>query len=153
MGFRDVVDELLNEHRLADAGAPEEPDLAALSVGRKEVDDLDASLEDLHLRGLLDKERRGPVNGRAQLGADGRAVVDRVADHVEDAPEALGTDGHLNGGPGVPYGHPAHQAVGGVHGDGADRALAEVLRDLEREVLLRCRDAGVRQLQGVVDLR
>src|SRR3712207_3194467 len=36
----EVVDELLDEHRLADAGAAEEPDLAALGVGREEVDDL-----------------------------------------------------------------------------------------------------------------
>jgi hypothetical protein len=39
---RDVVDELHDDHRLADAGAAEEPDLAALRVGREEVDDLDA---------------------------------------------------------------------------------------------------------------
>ena len=47
---RDVVDQLLDQHGLADAGAAEEADLAALHVRRDQVDDLDAGLEDLDLR-------------------------------------------------------------------------------------------------------
>ena len=39
--------------------------------------------------------------------------------------------------------HAAHEAVGRVHRDGADRRLAEVLRDLEHEVVLLVRDARV----------
>jgi hypothetical protein len=42
---------------------------------------------------------------------------------------------------------PADEAVGGVHGDGADGVLAEVLRDLEREVVLRA------EMPGFVSLR
>jgi hypothetical protein len=51
----DVVDELHDEHGLADAGAAEEADLAALAVRGEEVDDLDAGLEDLDLGRLLDE--------------------------------------------------------------------------------------------------
>src|ERR1019366_9672938 len=90
----DVVDELLDKDGLADAGAAEEADLAALSVRGEEIDDLDARLEDLDLRRLLDEARRGPVDRRAHLGADRGTVVDRLADDVEDAPEALGAHGH-----------------------------------------------------------
>ena len=86
---------------------------------------------------------RRPVDGRAQLGLHGRAVVDRVADDVEDAAEALGADGHRDGAARVAHGHAAHEAVGRVHRDGAHGVLAEVLRDLERQVVLRARDAGV----------
>src|SRR5437016_5456432 len=35
MGFRDVVDQFLDEHGLADAGAAEQADLAALGIGRE----------------------------------------------------------------------------------------------------------------------
>ncbi len=42
MRLRDVVDELLNEHRLADADAAKEADLAAARVRSQQVDDLDA---------------------------------------------------------------------------------------------------------------
>ncbi len=67
----DVPDQLLDEHGLADSGAAEEADLAALHVRREEVDDLDAGLEDL--------------DGRLQLLEVRRIAVDRpalVAAHV-----------------------------------------------------------------------
>ena len=58
----DVVDELHDEHGLADAGAAEQADLAALTVGGEQVDDLDAGLEDFDLRALVDEGRRRAVN-------------------------------------------------------------------------------------------
>ena len=54
----DVVDELHDEHGLADAGAAEEADFAALAVRGEQVDDLDAGLEDFDVRALIDEERR-----------------------------------------------------------------------------------------------
>jgi hypothetical protein len=45
----DVVDELENDDRLADAGAAERAGLAALDEGADQIDDLDAGLEDLAL--------------------------------------------------------------------------------------------------------
>ena len=60
----DVVDQLLDEHRLAHAGAAEEADLAALHVRGEEVDDLDAGLEDLLGRAEL-VEGRGVRGGWA----------------------------------------------------------------------------------------
>src|SRR3712207_9240019 len=41
----DVVDQLLDEDGLADAGAAEQADLAALGVRGEQVDDLDAGLD------------------------------------------------------------------------------------------------------------
>ena len=46
----DVVDQLLDQHGLADAGAAEQADLAAADVRGDQVDHLDAGLEDLDLR-------------------------------------------------------------------------------------------------------
>ena len=63
----DVVDQLLDEHRLAHAGAAEEADLAALHVRREQVDDLDAGLEDLLGRVEL-VEGRGVAVDRPALG-------------------------------------------------------------------------------------
>src|SRR5438128_1747332 len=62
---RDAVDHLLDEDGLADAGAAEQADLAALHVRGQQVDDLDAGLEQLRL-GLELVER-------------GRLAVDRPA--------------------------------------------------------------------------
>ena len=60
----DVVDQLLNDDGLADAGAAEEADLAALQEWLDEVDDLDAGLEHLFAGGLL-FEAREPGDGWA----------------------------------------------------------------------------------------
>ena len=60
----DVADQLLDQHGLADAGAAEEADLAALGVGGEQVDDLDPGLEDLLGRGQVSRPR-GPGGGSA----------------------------------------------------------------------------------------
>ena len=46
IGLGDVVDQFLHGHGLADAGAAEQADLAALGVGAEQVDDLDAGDQD-----------------------------------------------------------------------------------------------------------
>ena len=127
----DVVDELHDDDGLAHAGAAEEADLAALQEGLDEVDDLDAGLEHLLVGGLLVEERRGPMDGHAGVFADGAEVVDRVADDVDDAAQRLLAHGDADGAAEVDGLHAADHAVGGLHGDGAHAALAQVLLDLE----------------------
>ena len=68
MRLGDVVDQLHDEDGLADARAAEQADLAALGVGREQVDDLDAGLEDLRLGRLLGIGRRRLVNGAPGRG-------------------------------------------------------------------------------------
>jgi hypothetical protein len=57
-----VVDQLLDDHRLAHAGAAEDAGLAAAGERGDQVDHLDAGLEDLSLRALLGKGRRRAVD-------------------------------------------------------------------------------------------
>jgi hypothetical protein len=136
MRLRDVVDELHDEHRLAHAGAAEQADLAALAVGREQVDDLDAGLEDLDLRALLDEGGSRFVNRVVLLGDDLGPRVHGLADHIQDASQRLIADRHRDGGACVLHGHTAHQTVGRVHRDRAHGAFTEVLRDLEHQVVL-----------------
>ena len=70
MRLGDVVDQLHDQHGLADAGAAEEADLAALGVGRQKVDDLDARLEDLGVRRLLGIGRGRLVDGAGAFGRE-----------------------------------------------------------------------------------
>lgn len=58
----DVVDELLNEHSLADTGTAEEADLTTTGVRGEEVDDLDTGLENLGSGGLFGEGRSLGVN-------------------------------------------------------------------------------------------
>ena len=90
----EVVDELLDEHGLADAGAAEQADLAALGVRREQVDDLDAGLEHLRRRREVLDVRGGAVDRPALLVLDVAGEVDRLAEQVEDAAERRLADGH-----------------------------------------------------------
>ena len=101
-------------HRLADAGAAEQADLAALGVGREQVDDLDAGLE--HLGGrrqVLDASAPSRWIGQRSMSSSiSSPVVDRLAEQVEDAAERGLADGHGDRAAGVDDLHAAGQAVG-----------------------------------------
>src|SRR3546814_3022104 len=76
------------------------------------------------------------------------ALVDRFADHVDDTAERLWADGHADRRVGVHDLLAADEAVGGVHRDGADGVLAEVLRHLQHQ-----RPALVLKMKCVQDRR
>ncbi len=88
------VHELHDEHGLAHARAAEEPGLAAAHEGAQQVDHLDAGLEHAGIGdGLV--QGRGIGEDRPQLAGDeGRRAVERLAEHVEQAPEAFGRNRH-----------------------------------------------------------
>ena len=84
---------------------------------------------------------------RVRGGLDRAGLVDRLADDVHDAAQALVADRNRDRGAGVGDRLAADQAFGRVHGDGADRVLAEMLGDLEDEAV-----AEVGRLERVQDL-
>ncbi len=126
-----VIDQFHDDDGLAHARAAEQADLAALQERLDQVDDLDAGLEHLLVRGLLVEQRRRPVNGHARLLADGSKLVHRLADHVDDAAQRLFAHGHANRAAEVDGLHAANHAVGSFHGHGAHAALAQMLLNLE----------------------
>ncbi len=83
----DVVDQFLNEHGLADAGAAEQADLAALRIGREQIHHLDAGDENFGFRRLIGVERCGLMDRAHGFRLDRTRFVDRLADHVHDAAE------------------------------------------------------------------
>src|SRR5262249_7707635 len=129
--LRDAPDHLLDDDRLADAGAAEQADLAALHVGFEQVDDLDAGLEHLRLRLEL-VERRG-VAMDVPAVCDVRHLrlgnIERLADHVPHVPERAVADRHLQTMTEVAHNSAALQPVGRLEADRATAALADLLRD------------------------
>ena len=83
-------DHLLDEHRLAHAGAAEQADLAALDVRGEQVEHLDAGLQHLGLRLQVGEGRRLAVDLPPVLDLEllARLEVEALADRVEDV--ALG---------------------------------------------------------------
>ena len=88
-----VVDKL-HKDSLADSSATKETNLASLTAGGKQVDDLD---KDFILDGHLVKVRSLSVDGLALVGGDGTPLVNRVTDHVDDAAKGLLADGDGDG--------------------------------------------------------
>ena len=145
----DVADQFLDDDRLADAGAAEDADLAALGEGADQVDDLDAGLEDLGLGRLLVEGRRGAVDRQA-LGDRHRALlVDRLAQDVEDAAQGDLADRDRDRAAGVDDVDAAGKAVRGGHGHAADPVVAQVLLDLADDL----HAVAAYDLDGVVDPR
>ncbi len=131
--FGDVVDQFLNQHGLADAGAAEQADLAALGVRRQQIDDLDAGDQNLRFGRLLGVFRRLGVDRAALVGLHRTGLVDRLADDVDDAAEQAGADRHRDRDAGVGDGLAAHQTLGDVHRDRAHGRFAEMLGDFEHQ--------------------
>ena len=151
--MRDVVDQLLDEHGLADARAAEEADLPALDVRSDEVDDLDPGLE------RLDRRREVAEGGRVAMDrpaldvvGDRSQLVDRLSDDVPETPERRRADGDRDRGARVDAHRAARQAVGRVHRDGAHAIVAEVLLHL-RDERPRLVALGDLDLERRVDLR
>ena len=146
---RDVVNQLLDEHGLADARAAEQPDLAAANEGRDQVDDLDSRLEDLDLRGKLAEAGRVAVDRPALHAVRGRLlVVDRLPDHVPEPAKRHLADGNRDRPAEVDDVETAREAVRGVHGNSAHAVVPEVLLHLGDHVA-----AVDREPERVVDLR
>jgi hypothetical protein len=70
------MDQLHDQHGLADAGAAEHRRLAALRQWRQQVDHLDAGREDFRRTALRGKRRRAPVNRAARhVGSKRLALI------------------------------------------------------------------------------
>ena len=132
--LRDVADQLLNEHRLADTRTAEETDLTAARVGGHQVDDLDAGFEDLRRRILRDEVGRRTVDRPVRGCLDRLVGIDRLAEHVENAPECPFADRNRDRGPGVGHRRAAHETVGRTHREAAHLVVAQFVLHFERQV-------------------
>ena len=129
----DVADQLLDEHRLADAGAAEESDLAAARVRRHQIDDFDARFEDARRRILILELGSRPVNRPHRGGFHRFVAVDRLAEHVENASQRAFAYRNQIGPPTAVTARAAHETVGRTHRQAADLIVTEFVLHLERE--------------------
>ncbi len=152
----DVVNELHDNDRLADAGTPEEARLTTLQIRCDEIDDLDAGLEDLAGRNEVLQLDRRPMDRPAFLGVHRPLLVYGLTHHVDDPAQHRVTDGRRDGATGIDDLHAADDAVGDIHRYGADLAPPQVLLDLADDVdrrfavtLYPYRGVYLRQLLGL----
>ena len=116
------VDQLHDEHGLADAGAAEHRGLAALGEWREKVDHLDAGLEHRGGRGLILERRRRIVDAASRsIGWQGRSAVPHRPDHVEETTQNRISDWDRNWRTCRAHRRAAGEARGRLERDAADR--------------------------------
>ena len=151
--FRDIVDEFHDDDGLADAGATEHAAFSTLEQRANEVDDLDTSHENFRRGRLIGERWGGAMDWGAVVEVCERDVfIHEIASDVEDTSENLFADRNGDGLAGICQGHPAFEAVGGGHGDGAHPAITKVLLHFEHEFSLHLVE-NVVDLEGVIDFR
>ena len=131
----DVVDQLLNQNGLADAGAAEQTDLAALGVGADQVNDLDAGLENFR-GGLPARQRQGAARWMGQRSTFSGAGCSSTGSpsRSNTRPRQASPTGTLMGPPVSTAFDTADKAVGGGHGNAADDAIADMLGNLDDQL-------------------
>ena len=85
VGFGDVVNQLLNEHSLADTSTTKETNLSTTSVGSEKIDDLDTSNQDLGRSRLVNELRGVGMDGKKLVALDRTTLIDGVTSDVDDA--------------------------------------------------------------------
>jgi hypothetical protein len=73
------------------------------------------------------------MNRQRLLGANWTLLVDRLANHVQDASECFRSDRHGDRLAGIRHFGVSNHAFGGIHSDGTYRVFAEMLSDLQNQ--------------------
>ena len=141
----DVADQLHHVDGLADTGAAEQTDLAALGERADQVDDLDAGFQKLVGRCLFREARGCTVNRHVLFSTHVASFVDRLTQHVHDATQSRRADRHGDRSTGALNCETALEAFGRTHCDSTDHAVAQLLLDFEYGL-------AIGDVQGVVDL-
>ena len=130
----DVVDQLLDEHGLADARAAEQADLAALGVGREQVDDLDAGDRESALPSIA-RHRKAWVDGSRGVASFGTGPASSTGSPMTFMmrPSVPAPTGTVIGPPVSLTSWPRTKPFRNVHRDAAHGVFAQVLRDFQNQ--------------------
>src|SRR5213076_1134003 len=132
--FRDVVNQLHDDDRLADSGATERANLAAFQEGADQINDLDAGGKNLGRRRLILERWRGTVDRIILLRRDRSAFVHRVAGYIQHPAHDPGADGHGDRLARVLDRQSAFETLGAGHRDGPDTVVPELLLYFESQL-------------------
>jgi hypothetical protein len=144
-----VVNQFLDQHRLANTSTAKETNLSTTGIRGQKVDNLDTSLENFSGGGLVNEWGRVRVN-RAELDAlDGTTLVNGFANNVHDAAESSGTNRDLNGGTSVDNLLATDETFRTVHSNGTDGVLTEMWRNLKNKTIT----VETLDLEGIEDGR
>jgi hypothetical protein len=122
-----VVNQFLNQNRLANTSPAEETDFSTFQKGLNKVHNFNPGFKHFERGGLLVQLRSGTMNGIIIFADQRTELVNRLPQHIHYATKSRATHGNGDGLAGIERLHPAHHAVGRFHGDSAHTAFAEML--------------------------
>jgi hypothetical protein len=124
--------ELHDQHGFTDSGATEQPGFTPFDKGAQQVNDLDPGLQHLTYTYRL-LQRKWTAMDIAELpGYQGIAIIQRLAEDIQQAPQAFGRYRNMQRRPCVINSHTPVQTGASVQGKGAHMLLVEVLMDFEQ---------------------
>ena len=152
----DIVNELLDDHGLSDAGASEESDLPTLGIWFQEVDHFDPCFQNFGLGLLLGKRGGRSMDGPRGLRLNRPLTVHGFAEHIDQSAQGLRPHRHGDWASRVLDIHATDKTFCSGHGDRAHPVFAEMLGHFQRQMDLG--PAGLRVLRSIhpnriVDLR
>ena len=127
----DVTDQFHHVHGLADTGTTEQTDFTALGERADQVDNLDASFQQLVGASLFGIARRRAVDFPLLFFTDGAGFVDRVAQHVHDPAQGRFTDRYGDGLARAVDVQATLEAFGRTHRNGTYHAVAQLLLNFQ----------------------
>eukprot|EP00756_Hemistasia_phaeocysticola_P019160 Hpha_TRINITY_DN15643_c1_g2::TRINITY_DN15643_c1_g2_i1::g.101236::m.101236/K02835/prfA, MTRF1, MRF1; peptide chain release factor 1 len=133
---RDVVDQLHDNHGLADTGTTEKSDLTTLAERLDQVDHLDTRAQNLVLVGLVLQGRRATVDRPELVVRDRTTLVDRLTEHVEDTAQRRLPHRDTDLRAGVHRLLAQLQQVSRLHSNRTGRLPVQVLHDLKLQGLV-----------------
>jgi len=148
VGLGDVVDQLLNEDGFADTSTTEKTNLSTTGVRSEKIHDLDTSNQNLGRGGLISERRGVSVNGQELVSLDRSSLINGVTSDVQDTTESSRADRNGNRSTSVRSLGATNETLSTVHSNATNDILAQVLSDLEDQLLV-----VVGRLQSVQDRR
>jgi hypothetical protein len=97
---------------------------------------LDTSFENLSSTLGVGKSGSISVDGSVVLGLDGTSLIDGLTNDVDDSAKSGGTDGDSDGSSGVVDNLSSDKSLGGVHSNGSDGVLSQMLGNFENKSVL-----------------
>ncbi len=143
-----VVNHLRDQNGLADAGAAEQPGLAASFQRRQDVDGLDAGFKDFRDGGLIAQRNGFAVNRSGFAPLDIALLVDGVAENIEHPSQQLIPHGNLKGFAGVGDHGAAGQALRRRQGDAPDGVVVQLCKHLDDNLALFARRQHIADRRG-----
>ncbi len=128
-----VANQLLDHHRLTNAGAAEDTDLSTLLEWTDKVDHLDSGLKEFRLCREIIEWRCRAMNWKLRIRLHVARLVNRFTEHVEDAAECSRANRDGDWCAEVGSLCATREAVRCGHGNGPNAIVAKMLLHLNNE--------------------